>query len=61
MAEDPFAVGDEVRLRRAIDTFPVGTRGKVIGFMRVDPEQIVIAVRAGTALQLRPEDVEHAR
>jgi hypothetical protein len=50
-------VGDSIRLSVGVGETPAGAIGRVIGFLRRDPELLVIAVPGGLVLHVRPDDV----
>ena len=56
-----FGIGDRVKLARDIHTDHEGLEGTVIGFIRVDPELIVIALDTGNVLKVEPNDIERRR
>lgn len=60
-AGDTFSIGDRIRLEREIDNNDAGVEGTVIGFIRVDPELVVIALDSGDVLKVEPNDVERRR
>ena len=52
-----LGVGDSIRLSEGVGETPAGAIGKILGFLRRDPELLVIAVRGGLVLHVRPEGV----
>jgi hypothetical protein len=40
-------VGDTVRLTELVESVPVGTQGRVVGFYRLDPPQTLVAFEHG--------------
>jgi hypothetical protein len=50
-------VGDSVRLTKDVEGAPAGAVGRVLGFLRRDPELLVISVTGGRILRVRPDEV----
>jgi hypothetical protein len=51
-AQDDLEVGDAVRLRELHDSVPAGSRGRVVGFYRLDPPQTLVEFDGGLAAVL---------
>jgi hypothetical protein len=51
-----LGVGDSVRLTKDVGGAPTGAIGRVLGFLRRDPELLVVLV-AGRVLRVPPDDV----
>jgi hypothetical protein len=51
-----LGVGDSVRLTKGVRGAPTGAIGRVLGFLRRDPELLVVLV-AGHVLRVPPDDV----
>lgn len=46
-AQDDLEVGDAVRLRHLHESVPAGSRGRVVGFYRLDPPQTLVEFDGG--------------
>jgi hypothetical protein len=56
MPRDKLGVGDSIRLTKDVGGAPPGANGRVLGFLRRDPELLVVLV-AGRVLRVLPDDV----
>jgi hypothetical protein len=52
-----LGVGDSIRLSKDVGGAPAGAIGRVLGFLRRDPELLVILLAGGRLLRVQPDDV----
>ena len=50
-------VGDSIRLTKDVGGAPAGAIGRVLGFLRRDPELLVILLAGGRLIRVQPDDV----
>lgn len=55
--EGKLGVGDSIRLTKDVGEAPAGALGRVLGFLRRDPELLVISLAGGRLLRVQPDDV----